>query len=433
MVAEKLPEAPKLSVTIEKVEKVLPLTPREDHVYYLTNLDQNTCMVVKTVSLFHAKGEVTADPVKVIKESLVNVLDLYYPLAGRLGISVDGKLQVNYNSQGVVFVEASSESSIDDLGDISKPDERLHELIYTSPDATNIFEAPLVAVQVTKFKCGGFAFGLANQHSMFDGIGAIEFNRSWSEIAKGLPVSNPPFLDRTILKARSPPLIGYPHDEFAEIEDLSKDGHLVINEIVHDSFCFTPAEMDVLKKKVLIEGDIQSCTTFEVLSGIVWKARTMALKMEPEQKTRLYFAVDGRSKFSPALPAGYMGNGIVLTYAMTTSADLCGKPFHHAVKLVQNAIALINDSYMRSAIDYFEETHARPATTGSMIITTWSKLPFQTTDFGWGEPSQAGPVVLPEKEIVLFLAHGKERKSINVLLGLPPKVMEEFRKVLKEA
>lgn len=87
---------------------------------------------------------------------------------------------------------------------------------------------------------------------------------------------------------------------------------------------------------------------------------------------------------------------------------------------------------MRSAIDYYEETHAMPGMAGSMVITTWSKLPFQTCDFGWGEPSQSGPVVLPDKEIVLFLAHGKERKSINVLLGLPPKVMEEFGKILKE-
>lgn len=149
MVAERLSRAPKLSVKIEKVESVLPETPREEHVYTLTNLDQNTCMIVKTVSVYHAREEVKADPVKVIKESLVKLLDYYYPLAGRLGISADGKLQVNYNSQGVVFVEASTESNLADLGDISKPDERLHELVYSNPDAANIFETPLATAQVT--------------------------------------------------------------------------------------------------------------------------------------------------------------------------------------------------------------------------------------------------------------------------------------------
>jgi omega-hydroxypalmitate O-feruloyl transferase len=92
-------------------------------------------------------------------------------------------------------------------------------------------------------------------------------------------------------------------------------------------------------------------------------------------------------------------------------------------------------SYMRSTIDFYEKTRARPSTVGSMVITTWSRLPFQSTDFGWGAPSQAGPVKLPEKEIALFLSHpsGKDKKSINVLVGLPQEEMETFKKAVKEA
>jgi omega-hydroxypalmitate O-feruloyl transferase len=148
MVAERLPVAPKLSVNIVNVEKILPEKQREDHVYTLTNLDQNTCMLVKTVNLYDAKEEVKADPAKVMKDALVKLLDYYYPLAGRLGISVYGKLQVNYNSQGVIFVEAATDSTLADLGDISHPDERLEQLVYTDPNATNVLETPLVTAQV---------------------------------------------------------------------------------------------------------------------------------------------------------------------------------------------------------------------------------------------------------------------------------------------
>ena len=78
---------------------------------------------------------------------------------------------------------------------------------------------------------------------------------------------------------------------------------------------------------------------------------------------------------------------------------------------------------MRSAIAYFEVTRARPSLAETLLITTWSRLSFHTTDFGWGLPVLSGPVALPEKEEMLFLSHGKERKNINVLLGKPAVIL----------
>lgn len=80
---------------------------------------------------------------------------------------------------------------------------------------------------------------------------------------------------------------------------------------------------------------------------------------------------------------------------------------------VQDAIKMVNDSYMRSAIAYFEVPRARPSLSSTLLITICSRLSFHTTDFGWGEPVLSGLVALPEKEVSLFLSPGKERKSIN--------------------
>ena len=91
---------------------------------------------------------------------------------------------------------------------------------------------------------------------------------------------------------------------------------------------------------------------------------------------------------------------------------------------------MVTDSYMRSAIDYFEVTRARPSLAATLLITTWTKLSFHTTDFGWGEPLCSGPVTLPEKEVILFLSHGQERKSVNVLLGLPSSAMVIFEALM---
>ena len=270
-------------------------------------------------------------------------------------------------------------------------------------------------------------------HCMFDGIAAMEFVNSWAETARGLPLSNPPILDRSILAARVPPIINHPHTEFQDIDEkvISPDAD---NVVIQRSFCFSPDILERLKKKAMADGGTllpRQCTSFEALSGLVWKARTESMDMKPEQKTKLLFPVDGRAKFKPPLPRGYMGNSIVLTFALTEAGQLRDKPLSNAIRHVQDAIALVTDDYMRSAIDFFEVTRARPSLAASLIITTWSKLSFHTSDFGWGEPVHSGPVTLPEKEVVLFLSHGKARKSVNVLLGLSPKAMLKFEEILK--
>lgn len=267
---------------------------------------------------------------------------------------------------------------------------------------------------------------------MFDGLGAMEFVNSWGETARGLPLSVPPFLDRTVLKARNPPKIEHKHHEFAEIQDLSLDSDLYNGEMIYKSFCFGPDKLEKLKKEAT-EGNniLDKCSTFEALSAFVWRARTKALNLQPDQQTKLLFAVDGRSKFDPPLPKGYFGNGIVLTSSILNARELLENPLCYAVTLVQKAIKIVTDDFMRSAIDYFEVTRARPSLSSTLVITTWSRLGFHYTDFGWGEPILSGPVSLPEKEVILFLSHGKERKSINVLLGMPDSAMKTFEQLMQ--
>lgn len=262
----------------------------------------------------------------------------------------------------------------------------------------------------------------------------MEFVNSWGETARGLSLTTKPFLDRTILRSRVPPKIENLHQEFMEIEDYKSGvrGSLFREEeeAIYRSFCFDPDKLERLKAKATEDGVLDKCTTFEALSGFVWQARTKALKFPPEHKAKLLFAVDGRAKFEPPLPKGYFGNGIVLTNSICPARELLDGPLSHAVGLVQAAIEMVTDGYMRSAIDYFEVTRARPSLASTLLITTWSRLSFHGADFGWGQPVVSGPVTLPEKEVILFLSHGKERKSINVLLGLPAPAMEIFGELM---
>ncbi|XP_075674864.1 omega-hydroxypalmitate O-feruloyl transferase-like [Castanea sativa] len=421
-----------LSVKQGEPTLVPPAEETEKGLYFLSNLDQNIAVIVRTIYCFKSDEIGNEKAWEVIRNALEKVLVHYYPLAGRLTISSEGKLIVDCNGEGAIFVEAEANCSMKEIGDITKPDpETLRKLVYDIPGAKNILEVPPLVAQVTKFKCGGFVLGLCMNHCMFDGIGAMEFVNSWGETARGLPLAVPPFLNRSLLKARNPPEIEHQHQEFAEIEDKSCISDIYNDELVYRSFCFDPEKLDKLKMKAMENGVLDKCTTFEVLSAFVWKTRTEALGFLPDQKTKLLFAVDGRAKFNPPLPKGYFGNGIVLTNSICQAGELLEKPLSFAVGLVKNAIKMVTDSYMRSAIDYFEMTRARPSLSSTLLITTWSRLSFHTTDFGWGEPVLSGPVALPEKEVTLFLSHGKERKSINVLMGLPASSMKIFQELVQ--
>lgn len=421
-----------LHVTQGEPVRVQPAEETEKGLYFLSNLDQNIAVPMRTIYCFKSESRGNEEAAQVIKDALSKILVPYYPMAGKLIISIEGKLIVDNTGEGAVFVDAEADCDIDKVGDLTKPDpHRLGKLVYDTPGAKNILEMPLMTVQVTKFKCGGFTLGLNMIHCMKDGLCAMEFVNAWAETARGLDLKTPPFLDRTILKARDPPKVEFQHHEFDEIEDLSNTEKIYEGEnIIHKSFLFNPEKLDSLKKKATEDGVLKKCSTFEALSAFVWRTRTSALKMHPNQQTKLLFAVDGRPRFVPPIPKGYFGNAIVLTNSLCKANELLENPFSFSVGLVHKAIDMVTDSYMRSAIDYFEVSRARPSLTGTLLITTWTKLSFDTTDFGWGEPLCSGPVTLPNTEVILFLSHGQGRKGISVLLGLPASAMERFEELV---
>ncbi|KAK3166372.1 hypothetical protein QOZ80_1AG0044930 [Eleusine coracana subsp. coracana] len=392
----------------QRVEQSLvpPAEQTPNGLYYLSNLDQNIAVIVQTVYFFRAADN-DSSAFDVLRESLAKVLVQYYPLAGRLTMSGDGKLIVDCTGEGAVFVEAEADCALADVGDVSaEPDPAvLRKLVYTVPGAKNILEMPLLAAQVTKFRCGGFVLGLAINHCMFDGVGAMQFVNSWGETARGLPLSLPPVLDRSVLRARDPPQIDFPHHEFAQINDdheQDDDDKDSDEPLLYRSFRFTPSCIARVKALVAAAApgleEPMSTTTFEAVAGLVWSARTRALRLR-------------RSKLLASCAAGDLTPPV-------------------GARLVRGAAAAVTAAYVRSAVDYFEATRARPSLASTLLVTAWSRLPFHAADFGWGPPAACGPAALPEREVALFLSCGG---GVRVLLGLPPAAMAEFQRIVHEA
>jgi omega-hydroxypalmitate O-feruloyl transferase len=239
-----------------------------------------------------------------------------------------------------------------------------------------------------------------------------------------------PFLDRSILRARNPPQIEFPHTEFCEIEDISNTSDLYFEQMVYKLFSFDLKKLEKLKRAATKDGVLVKCSTFEVLSAFIWRSRTQALKMRQDQKIKLLLVVDARSRFDPPLPEHYFGNGVALTSCHSTAGELTEKPLSFAVRLIQEAIQMVTNWYMKSAIDYLEINKGRRSMNATLLISSWTRLSFETTDFGWGQPFLAGRTSLPVKELALFLSHPTDKRSINVVLSFPTSCMKIFEELM---
>lgn len=138
-----------LSVKQNEPSLVPPAEETQKGLYFLSNLDQNIAVIVRTIYCFKSDVKGNEDAVEVIKDALSKVLVHYYPIAGRLTISSEGKLIVDCTGEGAVFVEAEANCSITEIGDTTKPDPvTLGKLVYDIPGAQNILQMPPLVVQV---------------------------------------------------------------------------------------------------------------------------------------------------------------------------------------------------------------------------------------------------------------------------------------------
>lgn len=90
------------------------------------------------------------DPIEVVREALRRALVYYYPLAGRLREGPNRKLMVDCNGEGVLFVGANADFTLEQLGDrLEPPSPFLEDFLYNVPGSDDILGTPLLLVQVS--------------------------------------------------------------------------------------------------------------------------------------------------------------------------------------------------------------------------------------------------------------------------------------------
>lgn len=297
-------------------------------------------------------------------------------------------------------------------------------------------------MQVTYFKCGGVSLGVGMQHHAADGFSGLHFINTWSDMARGLDLTLPPFIDRTLLRARDPPRPAFDHIEYKPPPAMktppqpTKPGADAGAAV--SIFTLTRDQLNTLKAKSKEDGNTVNYSSYEMLSGHVWRSVCKARALPDDQETKLYIATDGRSRLQPPLPPGYFGNVIFTTTPIAVAGELMSKPTWFAASKIHNALARMDNEYLTSALDYLElqpdlKALVRGAHTfrcPNLGITSWVRLPIHDADFGWGRPIFMGPGGIAYEGLSFIIPSSTNDGSLSVAIALQPEHMKVFKDLL---
>ncbi|KAM6602398.1 hypothetical protein CsatA_022007 [Cannabis sativa] len=384
----------------------------------------------------------------ILKQSLSRVLVPFYPIAGRFGVDHSGRTEIDCNEEGVLFVTAETTAVIDDFGDFA-PTPILRSLTPTVDYSLGISSYPFLLVQVTYFKCGGVSVGIAIHHFIVDGISAFHFIESWSRIARGLEITIPPFLDRTLLKPD--------HDQNPILDQSCKpadhnnnnlDGQQQNintsknNETKVAIFNINKEQLNTLKAKAKEDNNNnKNFSSFESLASHIWRCICQAREQSDDEESTLYFPVNGRfsNRLTPQLPLGYFGNVIFAATPMIKVGDLKTKSLSYVVSYVHRELEKMDNDYLRSNIECLELQQANVSSirrkTNTYVcpnlgITSWVRLiNYDEVDFGWGRAIYIGPGGFMYEGKSYVIPCPNNDGSLLVGIALQPQHMKTFEKL----
>ncbi|KAL6633387.1 hypothetical protein ACP70R_026058 [Stipagrostis hirtigluma subsp. patula] len=422
-------------MAVEILESCM-VTPGEatpSHGVWLSNLDLLVARGHTPTVYFYRPGPGTAvfSPA-VLKAALSKALVPFYPLAGRLAQDGAGRPEIHCTGDGVLFVTARADATLEDLGGFTPSDE-LRRMLVPSADGGD--RAGILAMfQVTFFKCGGVCVGAAIHHTAADGLAALDFVNTWAVIARGVSgeAAPRPWLDRTLLRARCPPVVHFDHAEYSRRGGGSKTAKVPFDSAI---LPMSKAQVDALKAG---GAGGKKLSTFKAVVAHVWRCACRARGLAGTEDTRLYMTADARSRVRPPLPGGYLGNAIFRASAVAKAGDVVSEPLDAAADRVSGATARLDDEYVRSLVDHLEQvvSDAAGLRKGEWVmpetdlwVISWQGLPVYDADFGWGRPAFMGRACLQFSGLVYLVPGPDGDGRLDVVVAMEPKSLARFKEL----
>ncbi|VAI32722.1 unnamed protein product [Triticum turgidum subsp. durum] len=432
-----------MAVQVVTSELVAPSEATPRRALWLSNLDLGARNGYSpTVYFFRApdRGDGKAESffsAGVLRAALARALVPFHPFAGRLGAGRHGRAEIDCNDEGALFVVARSEAALDDFEGFA-PSKAMRDMFVPPYDNAGA-GAPLLMLQVTFFRCGGVALGTAMHHFVIDGRSAFHFIQTWASIARGdASATVLPSLDRTPLRARSPPTVHFDHSrEYRLTAPASTDppvagGVKPSLEYASAILRVTGAQAAALRARA----GAPRVSTFRALVAHVWRCACAARSLAPDAESRLYTMIDMRARLSPPLPDAYFGNAVVRTSVSARVGDLLSGPLGFGARRLRAATGQ-GDEYARSVVDYLETVDMgalpRSGLPGTDLrVISWMGMPSHDADFGWGEPAFLAPALMFYPGFVYLMSCPGKGGDVAVAVSLEPDRLARFKELFFE-
>lgn len=364
----------------------------------------------------------------------------YYPLAGTLRRrqNEDRRLEIWCAAgQGVPLIRATVDFSLHSVNYLDDPDFRLVEQLAPDPGPDEGTEHPCM-LQLTMFKCGGFALGAAMHHSLCDGLGGSLFFNAVAEFARGVTrIKVEPVWNRErLLGTENPTRVDSPLiREFLHLDKGFLPYEQEIGPVVRECFHVRDECLDRFKRSLFEQCGL-NFTTFEALGAYIWRSKVRASGVQADEKVKFAYSINIRRIVKPSLPAGYWGNGCVPMFVQLGAKDLIEEPIWKTAELIKKSKSNVTDEYVCSFINYQELHFADGITAGKGVsgFTDWRHLGHSTVDFGWGGPVTVLPLgrnLLGSVEPCFFLpystASAEKKEGFKVLVTLTQAALPAFR------
>lgn len=444
-------------VTITASYTVTPKKSTPQGRLWLTDLDQLFHLHRTPLIFVYKATNNNTFSIERLKNSLSEILVHYYPMAGRLCITENGRIEVDLNAKGAVLFEAETKKTISDFGDFS-PSDSIKQLIPTI-DNKSLEEIPIFAVQLTRFSCNkGFVIGTSFFHVLSDGVGFSSFIKSWAELARSgtFDEKQKPFLDRTMLNFSfsHPEFLIPPRFDHVELnppplilgrsDDVVERNKKTTAELLRLSV----KQVEILKKKA---NEIDSLngtklkrsrgySRYEAIAAHIWRCASKARELEEKQETLVGFNVEIRSKIIPPLSKNYFGNCLISTATKGYIGEITSKSLGYVAEKIRKANEMVTDEYIKSQVNVIRskacldggDKNAAFYGNPNLRFTSWINMPVYDADFGCGKPVYFGlGYVCPYDRAIILLSSDGDG-SVIVCMHLQVAHMQLFKKFFYE-
>jgi len=363
-----------------------------------------------------------------LKNSLSQILSIYYPFAGRF----KDQRSIECNDQGVSFLVANiAGTKLSTI--LQNPTENLlnplfpDELQWKNMDSNE----RILVIQINCFACGGIVISVCACHKIIDAATAFNFMNDWAKLnSEGESNSKPTlslpynllYAGDTIFPQGSLP--NFPECEF-----------VIDKTIVSKRFVFEASKIKLLKTMMvnLDSHDVKNPTRVEVVTAMIYKCVVSSLELN-FKTTSLRMAVDLRRRMVPPLSDKCVGN--IVWFLFVINPEL-----HELVYKIREGLHEFCEVYPKKFggkekdLPFIFECLKQVTTPVSesdynqslILYASWCKFPMYEADFGWGKPIWVTTSTCPVKNAIVLM-DTRNGDGIEAIVNMKESDMVRFER-----